>query len=158
MDFQHTLLDIRRQRLGLIQTAEQLRFSYIAILQAALQDLEIDPSNYDDLVDEEERGVEEEEDEVETEDSEFVGCGEDVWHNHSHTPMILYQSSVFTISRSSFTSSTRPINRREFFFCFFKLSFVASLYQVMNLKRMRIQMLGWSASTPTSPGRPVPPR
>ena len=59
---------MRQQRLGLVQTADQLRFSYIAILKGALQDLELEPSNYDDLVEDEEE-EDEEEDEVEESDS-----------------------------------------------------------------------------------------
>lgn len=74
MDLQGTLLDMRRQRLGLVQTADQLRFSYIAVLQGALQDMELEPSNYEDLVDQEDREVEDEE-EVETDDSELRGVG-----------------------------------------------------------------------------------
>jgi hypothetical protein len=62
---------MRRQRLGLIQTADQLRFSYIAILQGALQDLELEPSNYDDLSDSDE-DVPEEEDSDEESDSELI--------------------------------------------------------------------------------------
>lgn len=65
---------MRRQRLGLVQTADQLRFSYIAVLQGALQDMELEPSNYEDLVDQEDREVEDEE-EVETDDSELRGWG-----------------------------------------------------------------------------------
>ena len=59
---------MRRQRLGLIQTPDQLRFSYIAILQGAIQDLQIEPSNYDDLIESEE----EEEEEEEESDSELA--------------------------------------------------------------------------------------
>ena len=33
LNVQELLLDMRKQRLGLIQTPDQLRFSYIAILQ-----------------------------------------------------------------------------------------------------------------------------
>ena len=69
---------MRRQRLGLVQTADQLRFSYIAILQGALQDMGLEPSNYDDLVaeDEEEEDEEEDEDEeIEESDSEWSGGG-----------------------------------------------------------------------------------
>lgn len=54
VDLQQVLLSMRRQRLGLIQTPDQLRFSYIAVLQGALQDLELEPSNYDDLSDSDE--------------------------------------------------------------------------------------------------------
>ena len=68
-DLQEVLLDMRQQRLGLVQTPDQLRFSYIAILQGALQDMELEPSSYDDLVEaEEEEEEDEEEDEVEAED------------------------------------------------------------------------------------------
>ena len=70
IDLQEILLLMRRQRLGLIQTPDQLRFSYIAVLQGALQDLEVEPSNYDDLSDSEE-DVPEEESEEES-DSEGV--------------------------------------------------------------------------------------
>lgn len=79
VDLQGLLLTMRQQRLGLVQTADQLRFSYIAILQGALQDMELEPSNYDDLVvadDEKEEGEdeeeEEEEEEVEESDSELL--------------------------------------------------------------------------------------
>ena len=41
------LLNMRRQRLGLIQTPDQLRFSYIAILQGAIQDLHLETSSYE---------------------------------------------------------------------------------------------------------------
>ena len=71
IDLQQILLSMRRQRLGLIQTADQLRFSYIAILQGALQDLELEPSNYDDLSDSEEDVPEEEESDEES-DSELM--------------------------------------------------------------------------------------
>ena len=71
VDLQQILLSMRRQRLGLIQTADQLRFSYIAVLQGALQDLELEPSNYDDLSDSEE-DVPEEEDSDEESDSELI--------------------------------------------------------------------------------------
>ena len=71
IDLQQILLSMRRQRLGLIQTADQLRFSYIAILQGALQDLELEPSNYDDLSDSDE-DVPEEEDSDEESDSELI--------------------------------------------------------------------------------------
>ena len=71
IDLQQILLNMRRQRLGLIQTADQLRFSYIAILQGALQDLELEPSNYDDLSDSDE-DVPEEEDSDEDSDSELM--------------------------------------------------------------------------------------
>ena len=71
IDLQQILLSMRRQRLGLIQTADQLRFSYIAILQGALQDLELEPSNYDDLSDSDE-DVPEEEDSDEESDSELM--------------------------------------------------------------------------------------
>ena len=37
---------MRRQRLGLIQTPDQLRFSYIAILQGAMQILGLENTNY----------------------------------------------------------------------------------------------------------------
>ncbi len=64
---------MRQQRLGLVQTADQLRFSYIAVLQGALQDMGLEPSNYDDLVaeeeEEEEEDEEEEDDEIEESDS-----------------------------------------------------------------------------------------
>ena len=65
---------MRRQRLGLVQTADQLRFSYIAILQGALQDMELEASNYSDLVDEKEEDLEDE-DEMESDDSELGLCG-----------------------------------------------------------------------------------
>ena len=71
IDLQQILLNMRRQRLGLIQTADQLRFSYIAILQGALQDLELEPSNYDDLSDSDE-DVPEEEDSDEDSNSELM--------------------------------------------------------------------------------------
>ena len=71
IDLQQILLNMRQQRLGLIQTADQLRFSYIAILQGALQDLELEPSNYDDLSDSDE-DVPEEEDSDEDSDSELM--------------------------------------------------------------------------------------
>ena len=71
IDLQQILLNMRQQRLGLIQTADQLRFSYIAILQGALQDLELEPSNYDDLSDSDE-DVPEEEDSDEDSDSELI--------------------------------------------------------------------------------------
>ena len=70
VDLQQILLSMRRQRLGLIQTADQLRFSYIAVLQGALQDLELEPSNYDDLSDSEEDVPEEDSDEES--DSELI--------------------------------------------------------------------------------------
>lgn len=50
---------MRRQRLGLIQTPDQLRFSYIAILQGAMQILGIENTGYE---------YEEEEDESESEE------------------------------------------------------------------------------------------
>lgn len=71
MDLQELLLEMRQQRLGLVQTADQLRFSYIAILQGALQDLELEPSNYDDLVQPEEEEEEDEEEEEEDEEEEL---------------------------------------------------------------------------------------
>lgn len=63
---------MRQQRLGLVQTPDQLRFSYIAVLQGALQDMELEPSSYADLEgnEEEESEEDEKEEEVETEDSE----------------------------------------------------------------------------------------
>ncbi len=55
-----------------MQTPDQLRFSYIAVLQGALQDMELEPSSYADLEgnEEEESEEDEKEEEVETEDSE----------------------------------------------------------------------------------------
>ena len=70
IDLQQILLNMRSQRLGLIQTPDQLRFSYIAVLQGALQDLELEPSNYDDLSDSE--GDEPEEESEEESDSELM--------------------------------------------------------------------------------------
>lgn len=63
---------MRKQRLGLIQTADQLRFSYIAILQGAIQDLQIEPSNYDDLMESEEEEEEEESDSEYTAINRFI--------------------------------------------------------------------------------------
>ena len=66
LDVQGVLLDMRRQRLGLIQTPDQLRFSYIAILQGAANILGLEkvagPAPESD--------EEEEEEEEEEEDSE----------------------------------------------------------------------------------------
>jgi len=59
LNIQQILLDMRRQRLGLIQTPDQLRFSYIAILQGAMQILGIENTGYE---------YEEEEDESESEE------------------------------------------------------------------------------------------
>ena len=75
MDLQATLLEMRQQRLGLVQTADQLRFSYIAILQGALNDLELEPSGYafEDEDDDDEGSAEEEDEEIEESDSE-LGC------------------------------------------------------------------------------------
>lgn len=70
VDLSETLLDMRQQRLGLVQTADQLRFSYIAILQGALQDLELEPSSYDDLMEEEGEREEDDEEEDEVEEDE----------------------------------------------------------------------------------------
>ena len=70
LDVQQILLDMRRQRLGLIQTPDQLRFSYIAILQGAMQLLGFENNVY---VPEEE---ESEEDELEESESEW---GWDKW-------------------------------------------------------------------------------
>ncbi len=70
VDLQGTLLSMRKQRLGLVQTADQLRFSYIAILQGALQDLEIEPSNYDDLVEEDDVEDEDDDDDDDDDDDE----------------------------------------------------------------------------------------
>lgn len=75
IDLQQILLSMRRQRLGLIQTADQLRFSYIAVLQGALQDLELEPSNYDDISDSEE-DVPEEEDSDEESSSKLIVNGQ----------------------------------------------------------------------------------
>ena len=77
MDLQPTLLEMRQQRLGLVQTPDQLRFSYIAVLQGALQDMGLDPSSYDDLVEEEEDEEEDEDEEdedLEESDSELGQC------------------------------------------------------------------------------------
>ena len=60
LDLQQILLGMRRQRLGLIQTPDQLRFSYIAILQGALNDLGLENTTFD-LEDSEEDSVEESE-------------------------------------------------------------------------------------------------
>ena len=57
---------MRRQRLGLIQTPDQLRFSYFAILQGAIQILGIDQQ----LLFEQELSESEEEDELEESESE----------------------------------------------------------------------------------------
>jgi len=59
---------MREQRLGLVQTPDQLRFSYIAVLQGALQDMELEPSDYEGLLDNREDS--EEDEKVETEESE----------------------------------------------------------------------------------------
>lgn len=67
VDLQQILLEMRRQRLGLIQTPDQLRFSYIAILQGALQDLQLEPSSYEDLTSSEEDVPEDESDESDSE-------------------------------------------------------------------------------------------
>ena len=83
VDLQGLLREMRQQRLGLVQTADQLRFSYIAILQGALQDMELEPSSYDDLVeDEAEEASEEEaseEDELEESDSELYASLDGCW-------------------------------------------------------------------------------
>ena len=65
VNLQEILLDMRKQRMGLIQTHDQLKFSYIAILQGAYQILGKDA--FPALNEEEEE--EEEEEEVESEDS-----------------------------------------------------------------------------------------
>lgn len=70
VDLQPTLLEMRQQRLGLVQTADQLRFSYIAVLQGALQDMGLEPSSYDDLVEEEEEEDEEDDEDEELEESD----------------------------------------------------------------------------------------
>ncbi len=63
---------MRRQRLGLIQTPDQLRFSYIAILQGAIQMLGLENG----LIELENDEEEEEEEEEEESESERVGfCG-----------------------------------------------------------------------------------
>ncbi len=36
LELQPILLEMRKQRLGLVQTADQLRFCYIAVLQASI--------------------------------------------------------------------------------------------------------------------------
>ena len=58
IDIQSILLDMRKQRLGLIQTADQLRFSYIAFLQSVLVDSEeedqVEGSDSEEVEDEEE--------------------------------------------------------------------------------------------------------
>ena len=59
LDIQTVLLDMRRQRLGLIQTPDQLRFSYIAILQGAMQILGIENTNYTEELSESESESEE---------------------------------------------------------------------------------------------------
>lgn len=46
------LLDMRKQRLGLIQTPDQLRFSYIAILQGAMNSTEDDDSESEEIEEE----------------------------------------------------------------------------------------------------------
>ena len=69
-DLQTTLLAMREQRLGLVQTADQLRFSYIAVLQGALQDLGVEPSDYEGLMGDLEEEEEGDEEKVETEESE----------------------------------------------------------------------------------------
>ena len=75
MDLQAALLEMRRQRLGLVQTADQLRFSYIAVLQGALHDLELEPSTYEEEEDSEEEEEEEEEEVPESDsDSEYCHC------------------------------------------------------------------------------------
>ena len=77
VDLQPTLLEMREQRLGLVQTADQLRFSYIAILQGALQDMGLEPSDYTELESEEgnedsdEDEDEDEDDKIEESDSKF---------------------------------------------------------------------------------------
>lgn len=64
VNLQEVLLNMRKQRMGLIQTHDQLRFSYIAILQGAYQILgeEAFPE-FDNELQEEEESEEEEEEE-----------------------------------------------------------------------------------------------
>ena len=66
-DLQKILLDMRKQRLGLIQTPDQLRFSYIAILQGAMKILGIEGSLFE--VESESESEEEEVQESESEPS-----------------------------------------------------------------------------------------
>jgi hypothetical protein len=54
VDLKETLLDMRKQRLGLIQTPDQLRFSYVAVLQKCYNDAGPRASVYSDDEDEEE--------------------------------------------------------------------------------------------------------
>ncbi len=56
---------MRRQRLGLIQTPDQLRFSYISIIQGAIQMLGLENSLFEFEDEEEEEEEEEEESESE---------------------------------------------------------------------------------------------
>ena len=57
---QDQLQELRKQRLGLIQTPDQLRFSYIAILQGAIQLLHLVEDDDSESEEEEEEGEEEE--------------------------------------------------------------------------------------------------
>ena len=71
---QDQLQDMRTQRLGLIQTPDQLRFSYIAILQGAIQLLHlVTDDNLDEEESEEEEEEENENDEKEEEKEEAQG-------------------------------------------------------------------------------------
>ncbi|KAL5466819.1 hypothetical protein EMCRGX_G030970 [Ephydatia muelleri] len=72
VNLQEVLLNMRKQRMGLIQTHDQLRFSYIAILQGAYQILgeEAFPEFDNELQEEEES---EEEEEEESDDSNNEG-------------------------------------------------------------------------------------
>jgi hypothetical protein len=54
VDLKETLLDMRKQRLGLIQTPDQLRFSYVAVLQKCYNDAGPRASVYSDDDEEEE--------------------------------------------------------------------------------------------------------
>lgn len=69
VNVQSVLLNMRRQRLGLIQTPDQLRFSYIAILQGAIQDLHLETSSYEpELSESEEDSLDDSDSEEEDED------------------------------------------------------------------------------------------
>ena len=83
VDIQGTLLEMRKQRYGLIQTPEQLRFSYIAILEGASAILgTADPQNgviaHKDS-EEEGEGVEQELVEEEEEEKEESGSSQQDW-------------------------------------------------------------------------------
>jgi protein tyrosine phosphatase len=74
LNVQELLLDMRKQRLGLIQTPDQLRFSYIAILQGAYNNLGLKNSLYE--LSQELQAEEEEEKESESEEDSLVSSDE----------------------------------------------------------------------------------